>query len=548
MSFMISTAKDDAIQRPLAYPSTCMINGFQENCHSFISQLVEKQINCTEFQTGTFQDAVSSERITEQLVILAYDQTWPNLDRLDESQYHLFHSVLTKAKSILWISEYSGPPDVTPQQTLMIGLARTLRLERSGLVFPTLMLGEGNANEHAHSIAQALQNTIQGIETGVYEPELMAVNGVLTIPRIYEDDELNQTVYDMTSSHQKLTNFGERNLNLKIRSAGLLDSLYFEQVEDDIAPLGNDELEIEVKAVGVNFKDVLVALGNVKDNTFGTECSGMVLRSGSGCQTKPGDFVVTSHLDTFRRTIRCKQSAVQLIPPGLSLTEAAAIPTNFITAYRGLIELARLSQNETVLIHAGAGGTGQAAIQIAQYCQAKIFVTVGSEKKKELLIQLYNIPANQILFSRDLSFAKGVKRLTDGQGVDVVFNSLSGSSLVASWECIAPYGRFIEIGKRDITARHDLPMFRFAQNVTFSAIDVAAMTKERPELVSNALRNILELFGKGVLRPVFPMKAFSISQVEEAFRFLQSGKNAGKVVIDIDHHAQVPVSCKHHLE
>lgn len=227
----------------------------------------------------------------------------------------------------------------------------------------------------------------------------------------------------------------------------------------------------------------------------------------------------------------------------MSFAEAASIPTNFITAYRALVDIARLEVGESVLLHAGAGGTGQAAIQTAQHLGAVVFATVSTELKKQLLIRLYQIPKENILYSRDLSFAKAIKRLTKGKGVDVILNSLSGASLLASWECVAPYGRFIEIGKRDILDHRDLPLAQFERNVTFSAIDVAAMATERPDLVSRSLTSVLKLFESGALRVVHPFTTFSIAQVEEAFRHLQTGRNPGKVVVGVEPSTQVMVCC-----
>lgn len=493
----------------------------------------------------TFHSAAEDPKLNEQLAVILCDSAWPKLDQLHEEQYLAFHSVLTRSKALLWISDTSCVLDVCPQHALATGFARTLRLERSGLVFTTLTLSDGKTEQYEQHIAHALRNTLEGISTGIYEPELTVAEDVLVIPRVYEDDSLNQAVHALVADKQQSIAFGEKNLKLRIESIGLLESLYFEQVSDDSRQLSPGELEVEVRSVGVNFKDVLVAMGHVPDDTFGTEGSGIVLRAGSSCRVRPGERVIICHLDAFCRTIRCDQSAVEVMPNGMTFTEASSIPTNFITAYRALIDIARLSRDETILIHSGAGGTGQAAVQIAQHCGAKIFVTVSSEEKKDLLLQTYGLPPDQVLFSRDLSFAKGIKRLTDGKGVDVVFNSLAGTSLLASWECIAPYGRFIEIGKRDILSRRNLPMFQFAQNVTFSAIDIAAMARDRPELVSECLRQVLKLFSQKALRIVKPLMSFPINQVENAFRRLQSGKTLGKVVVEIDHDVQVSVSLDH---
>lgn len=212
-----------------------------------------------------------------------------------------------------------------------------------------------------------------------------------------------------------------------------------------------------------------------------------------------------------------------------------------MTAWHALHHIERVQPGETVLIHSGAGGTGQAAIQLAQHMGATIFTTVGMERKKGFLAKWYNIPENQIFSSRDTVFVKSIKRLTSGVGVDVVLSSLSGEGLTASWECIAPYGRFIEIGKEDILLHSKLQMSHFAQNVMFTAVDVAAMSHERPLMVRRALEAIFPLVEEGILTPAEPIQIYGVSEIENAFRHIQSGKSSGKAVVELrpDDYVQV---------
>ncbi|KAI4214948.1 MAG: hypothetical protein LQ351_002663 [Letrouitia transgressa] len=175
---------------------------------------------------------------------------------------------------------------------------------------------------------------------------------------------------------------------------------------------------------------------------------------GSRCYFAPGDYILCLATNTYQTYARTLEDCAAKVPDGLSLTEASALPIVFCTAWIALCDTARLQQGESVLIHAGAGGTGQAAIQITQYLGAEIYVTVGSDKKKRLVIDSYMIPEDRIFFSRNRSFAQGIMRIAQGRGVDVVLESLAGEGLRASWECVAPLGRFIEIEKRDRKARY----------------------------------------------------------------------------------------------
>ncbi|KAI1179866.1 putative polyketide synthase [Nemania sp. FL0916] len=499
---------------------------------------------CEHEKIGAFADAVQDKALHDSLVVIVYHRLWPMLDHLTDEEYRQLNTTLLKAKAILCINERSNSKDDCPKETMMIGIARTLRLERPGLVFAIASI-DPQQEDVTRLITQALQNTRKGISTGVYEPELYQKTTLLEIPRISEDDTLNQLVHTATSRTPCDVEFGLKDLQLKIQSPGLLSSLFFEEKATNLTELEDDEVELEVKAIGINFRDVLLALGTIPGETFGGECSGIISRAGRSCSLKPGERVVVGYGDPFCRTIRCQEYLALQIPDSMTYPEAAAIPINFVTAYRALVEVANLTKGETILIHSGAGGTGQAAIQVAQYCGATVFTTVSSDSKKQLLMDLYKIPAEQILYSRDTSFAKGIMRLTNGQGVDVVLNSLAGQGLLASWECIAPYGRFIEIGKKDIASRHSLPMLQFARNVMFAAVDIAAMGIERPKMVSEILGKLLKLFKTGTLHSVTPLKTFPISQVEQALRYLQIGTNTGKAVIEVDPQTKVPSIVEH---
>jgi NADPH:quinone reductase-like Zn-dependent oxidoreductase len=229
------------------------------------------------------------------------------------------------------------------------------------------------------------------------------------------------------------------------------------------------------------------------------------------------------------------------IPAGISFEEAAALPVNYATAYVALHNVARIQPGESVLIHSGTGGTGQAAIQIAKNVGATVFVTVGSQSKKQFLVDTYQIPELNIFSSRTTLFAQAIKHRTGNKGVDVVLNSLAGESLLASWECMAPYGRFLEIGKRDILSNQGLPMAQFLRNVTYSGVDLAAMSVERPEVCAAALEKVFALVQEGKLHPSQPIHQHGVGDIEKAFRILQGGQHVGKMVLEMRPDDQVTV-------
>ena len=183
------------------------------------------------------------------------------------------------------------------------------------------------------------------------------------------------------------------------------------------------------------------------------------------------------------------------------------------------------------MIHAGAGGVGQAAIMLAQAKGARILTSVGSQEKKALLMSTYGISGDCIFYSRDTSFVQGVMEATNGKGVDVALNSLAGDQLRATWECMAPFGRFIEIGKRDITSNMNLEMSRFERNVSFTAVDLTDIVRQKPLVLQDILVHVMENFKQKKVRAVAPIHEFAISNAEAAFRALGSGKLMGKLVL-----------------
>lgn len=479
--------------------------------------------------------------LSSQLLIVFDNPVKPLLQSLSASDFANLRQCLSRASNILWVSSI-GASHSNPCTSTIYGLARTLRSENALLNFTVFEAPVSSPLETQRMNFKRVIRHCLSPSRGL-EPEIVEKNGVLQIPRVEEDVHLNEQISEQDAGIvQRNVVFGDGNLRLTVQTPGLLDSLRFVQGDTLPQDLGPGEVEVRVKAVGVNFKDCLVALGRVSDDTLGTECAGIVERAGSACSVSVGDRVMVAALDTYRSTIRCEEALVAKLPDGIGFLEAAKVPTNFVTAYHALIEVGRLTEGESVLIHAGAGGTGQAAIQIAQHIKAEVFVTVGSQHKKELVMSTYGIPDGNIFYSRDASFAHGIRRRTGGRGVDLILNSLAGDELRASWGCIAPYGRFLEIGKRDIFSHEKLPMFQFAKNVSFSAVDIAAMTRERPRLIQKALAAVVNLLARKQISVASPLRVFPIHEVEDAFRYLQSGLNAGCAAIDVDQNAIVPVS------
>lgn len=488
--------------------------------------------------------AARSKDLMKQPIIFLPEIEKPFLPHLDAENLEYLQEILSSVQSLLWVTCGGGKSQKSPEFGMVDGLARVLRREKGNLAFTTLALDGLNTTieAHARKVVDVFKSTVfQSIED--CEPEFVERNGILHIGRLVEANYLNQSIHAKTKPHFKNQEFGQGPpLALTLACPGLLDSLQF--VEDTVPanPLAPHEVEIEVKAVGVNFMDTLTVLGRVNQKDLGGEVAGVVTRAGNACDLRPGDRVCAAKFDCFKTYARQTHELVVKIPDEMSFVEAASLPVTGVTAYYSLVEFARLQKGESVLIHSASGGTGQLAVQIAQAIGAEVYATVGSEEKKQLIMDEYHIPEDHIFYSRNTTFAQGIMRMTRDRGVDVILNSLAGDSLVASWECLASYGRFVEIGKKDIHSHMKLPMYHFRKNVSFGHVDLDPFHRERPVAFRKSLVAIVEMIANKSMHTARPMHVYPVSRLEDAFRYLQSGKNTGKCVVEMQKDAIVPVS------
>lgn len=329
---------------------------------------------------------------------------------------------------------------------------------------------------------------------------------------------------------------------LEVHTPGKIDSLVYREI--DVTPPAPGELQIEVHACGLNYKDFLKVLGQLPpdviegtyfENVFGMESAGKVVAVGEGVKNYfIGDEVV-GFIKGFCSYANVPAAYVVKKPEGLSFAEAPVF-TGFGTAYHGLVNIAGLQRGDRILIHNATGGVGLAAIQIARWAGAEIFATAGSEKKREYL---RSIGIKYVMNSRTLKFADEIRELTDNRGVDVVINALAGEALLESFSLLAPFGRFIELGKRDIAENNGLPMHAFNNNLTFSAIDMDRLLKERPLVISAMLKAVSRLFSEGYISAI-PVSTFPAAEAAGAFQLMARSGHIGKIVIDM-RNQEIPV-------
>ncbi|RMJ15894.1 hypothetical protein CDV36_004437 [Fusarium kuroshium] len=500
--------------------------------------LIGALVHLADLHTGSKPTIVPFSKVEPSAVpyICLAELDGPLLHGLSADNFNRLQKLLLTSSSILWVSAGGYRYAEKPENNLAQGLLRAVRSEASKTA--ALLDLDPNSKLNAYGRAELI---LEVLTTSLVKPqddtpvdfEFAEEDGQLVVPRVVESEDMNVAIFretqDSTPYLQEFDQPGRR-LKVAVGTYGALDSLYF---KDDIElPLAEDEIEIEVAATGMNFKDVVIAMGQVSSPYLGVECSGIVSKIGSRVTSlSVGDRVCAMSLGAYSTFARCPATSAAIIPESMSFETAASIPVVYSTAYYGIVDLAHLEPGERILIHAASGGVGQAAVQLAKMIGAEIFATVGSAEKKQLLIDTYGIPEDHVFYSRNTDFGPAIREATKGKGVDVVINSLAGDLLRETWECLSHFGRFIEIGKRDITSNTRLEMNKFEYNCTFSSVDLTLVAAERPRIMKRVLTSVMDLLAQDVVKPVGPIITVGISEVETALRKLQSGKTSGKVIV-----------------
>ncbi|KAK1961159.1 KR-domain-containing protein [Colletotrichum sublineola] len=316
---------------------------------------------------------------------------------------------------------------------------------------------------------------------------------------------------------------------------GSLDGLVFAELED---PVGPRDVEVEIHAAALNFKDLAHIMGFLPsdEQRLGLECAGIVSALGAEASArtnlKRGDRVVVIRRDggCFANRVRSRCEDVSKIPDSWGFEEAAGVGVCFMTAVYGLIDLANIRDGQTVLIHSAAGGVGLACLQICAQYDVEVYVTVGTEEKRKFIRDEFGVPDDHMFTSRSTAFAQQLMDATKGRGVDIVMNSLAGDLLHESWRCIADNGTFVEIGKKDILERNALSMEPFDRNASYRAFDLSTLCKDRA--IAHRLADYIFRRGQeGSIRPIHICKTFAWENIVDALRYMRDGKHIGKIII-----------------
>jgi len=459
------------------------------------------------------------------------------------SAMHLIQAIAShQCSPPLWLIT-SGSQSVRPADTVSVaqssltGLGRTIQTEYPRLACRLVDVDLSNPETALSKSA----NTQSNPQTALSKPDTVARNLLAELLANDKESEVawrdgvrlaSRIVPARLEVHSpKAPSSPNSGYRLNLPLSGVMDELALNEIRR--RKPGPSEVEIEIHAAALNFRDVMKLLGiypfeSDRDIFIGDECSGRIVGVGKGVSNfKVGDQVIACGAGCFASHLTIPAAFVLPKPPRLTCEQAATIPVAFMTAWYALHNLGKIKRGEKILIHAATGGVGLAAIQIAKLAGAEIFATAGSKQKRAWL---RGLGIRHVMDSRTSAFAEEVRRITRGAGVDLVLNSLAGEAIGKGLSLLAPGGRFLEIGRRDIYANTSIGLRPLRNNVSLFVIDMGQVMAEHPQSVQALLRTVLKLFHNGRLHPI-PHQSLPISRAPDAFRLMAHAKHIGKIVL-----------------
>ncbi|KAI0470598.1 putative polyketide synthase [Xylariaceae sp. FL0804] len=517
-----------------------------EKLSSSLSSYLKIAGGVTSVKTVLLSDLCSVPLTKNTLCISLLEIEREILASLSSTEMDLLRHVTDTVTDLLWITGTNALGCSNPHLTMSSGLSRALMLEQPYLRFTILDIGESYSRE-SHGLEQNVQLICENATSALLplhemdDKEFVQSDGLLWVSRFYPDNGLNSLFRNSLGSKTRHDTLDSSiSAELTIGKVGVLDTLHFQRLPEPATELRPGFVEIQTKAVGLNAKDVYTLAGKaeLRYGTTAHEFSGVVTAIGPDVQDlQVGDRVVAMLPTYFTTTGRVPAWTVERLLPDEDFATMSAILVAYSTAIYALCDHARLSAGETCLIHTGSGALGIAAINIAQNIGAVVYTTAGSEAKREFLTSHFGIPPDHIFNSRDTSFADGIGEATGGRGVDVVLNSLTGDLMHASLDCVAEFGRFVEVGKRDITDAGKMDLAIFQRNVTYSAFDLSGLfytkSQRNTETYIRLVKETLKWYRSGHIK-AGPMRVFDVSEITQAYRYFSSSKRVGKVVVSLE--------------
>ncbi|KAF7915375.1 uncharacterized protein EAE97_012202 [Botrytis byssoidea] len=531
------------VPAPSAAPLDVEIVSYSgDDVYSSFTEKLQKNLWDRSVETCVASPSVSEDKISIIMPDICERVAW----NMDGPLFESIKARVANSKVIVFVMCTAKGKEQRPSGDWIYGFCRSIRYEYVSVRLVSLEL-ESGLDAGVEALSTILNSPTADMSLPIDEVELeyMDRDGQLYVSRVRSEPNLYSYVSrDLGRSvSEEAPFFNDRAMSAELGVPGVLDTLRWADNPEISGPVDPDCVRLQLSAASINFKDVLVASGQLEGITqMRNDCSGIVLEVGANMTSKfkPGDRVCSLYSQSFTNYPMVHGLCCHVIPQDMDFADAASIPLVWCTVYYCLITIARLQKGESILIHSAAGAVGQASIMLARHLGAEIFVTCGNEAKVELLNTEFNIPKDHIFSSRTTAFRDKIHAMTNGKGVDVVLNSLGGEMFRESCNTLAAHGRFVEIGRKDLMENALMPMEFLLNNITFTYVDFAHILATKTWLASQLLGDVMKLFASRAVQHVRQTK-YPISEMAAAFRLIQAGKHTGKVVLTVDPGVKVQV-------
>ena len=483
-------------------------------------------------------EEVTKESIPKGAPIISFlEAEEPLLSSLSHDEMNKVKIITDNASSILWLTGGGLLGGTDPEYGIASGLARAISMEQPSLEFINF-----DVKQTEFGLPETITNLLTVFHQSsipVRDHEFFQHDGMIHVSRFIPKAGLNRMLRQKNGSEPAMMALRNGRYVMRLEKPGRFDTISFEKDEFSSiqAPtLESGHVEVLVQTVGLNARDVEVMSGNIdsKNAAFTQEYCGIVTETGADCTLTIGDRVVVMAPGHFYTHERVPEWACFKLD-GENANVVATLPVVYATALYALHYRAHLQPQETVLIHCGASDIGMAAIQLAQMAGAEIYTTAGTSVRRQFLIDKFNLKPENVFSSRNNSYYQGILA-AQGRGIDVVINQLLGDHLHDSWRLMAPFGRFIELGRKELIDTGKLDMDVFRRDATFSAVDLSSLyyAPTTQKTWSKLLTQVLTLYREGVIHPIEPLETFDISELPKALKRYTKENRLGKVSVSFE--------------
>ena len=515
---------------------------------ALMTKTVEK-LSVLGFKTTITDMSTAVDRALEScLVVNMVEIKEQLLAKMEVSAFEAMKSLVLRSKSLLWVTVGGVMKGESPAMNMATGFARALRYETSSTNFATLDLGFAsqlnqttNHDQYVDAIGRIALTLCEEAATATSEREFACHDGHLYLPRVHPMEAMNNWMNgldEQTRLEKVRLDHLDSPIQIASRKEGDIEEFHFKEVLTRLDPIGESQVQIDVKFSGSNVADL-----TAPTEKMGLECAGVITELGRRVRhLRKGDRVMAIGPGCHRTAVITSENLCQRIPESLSFEQGASIPHAYCTAFLALVKNARLKTGESVLIHETQDGIDQAAAEIALHLGAEVFMVKNSLEKGAYMIELLHVSENHVLEIDTIELSRSLMLMTNNKGVDVVLGNSPGEITRQSWHCIAKFGRFVSLYTGGgLTDTAELDMRPFKRSATFSSLDVMELLQHDPDEVSGIFREVRCLLDEGKISPISPITAYNYSRIQEWFETMRSGKMDGKTVLSAQSDDLVPV-------